>query len=481
VKVITTGSCAFPWPHRAIVGLMVAVLLLTSAVPARAQSQPLPEPYTDLYVVYNTPEPKTFSIEITGQRRHPDGSVDAAIAIRAESLIAYDLEFQQHKTSGTVWEDIDFLPLYPEHTYELASINFEPGGYFTVRGAKFSHREENLTKMTVVQMAILVMHLVGARPPAEWREAPEAVADSFSIVWGPVGAIASGLSALLEMFRTEKDVGKVLTNIGLALGDIPRFPELIASIINLMVKQGPQVTGAVIKNVFAALNVLNLVGNAKRAVDAFDALKSYPDPVEATITLAPVPVTRPARYRVLELGESYQTTLMFHNVGGEPLDPEKGYEMLVLSSGLTIGRVPLARFIRIGEQFQWSIPQIAPPIPGIYQISYQMAIQGVPIGPLVPGEIVVVPRNSGSLTGAINALVEDALRKAGDRFDEVRRDLERRITEAIVTEINRRLEIMLTDLVRRLNEFCGGASAALLWAVGAVWIVRRRRRQDGDR
>jgi hypothetical protein len=461
-----------------IVGLTVVVLLLASAVPARAQSQLLPEPYTDLYVVYNTPEPKTFSIEITGQRRRSDGSVDARIAIRAESLIAYDLEFEQEKTSGAVWEDIDFLPLYPQHTYELASINFQLGGYFVVRGAKFSHKEENLTKMTVVQMAILVMHLVGARPPAEWREAPQAVADSFSIVWGPVGAIASGLSALLEMFREEKDVGKILTNIGLAMGDIPKLPEAIASIINLIVKQGSQVTGAVIKDVFGALNVLNLVGNAKRAADAFNALKSYPDPVEATITLAPVLVARPARYSVLEIGENYQPTLVFHNVGGEPLDPEQGFEMLVLSSGFTIARIPLARFIGIGEQFEWSIPQIAPPMPGIYQISYQMAVRGTPIGPLVPGEIVVVPRNSGSLTGAINALVEDALRKAGDRFDEIRRDLERRITEAIVAEINHRLEIMLTDLMRRLNELCGGAGAALLWAVGAVWIIQRRRRQE---
>jgi len=475
--VIATSSRVFPWSHRMIVGLTVAALLLTAAVPARAQSQPLPEPYTDLYVVYNTPEPKTFSIEITGQRRRSDGSVDARIAIRAESLIAYDLEFQQSKTSGTVWEDIDFLPLYPEHTYELASMNFQPGGYFVVRGAKFSHREENLTKMTVVQMAILVMHLVGARPPAEWREAPAAVADSFSIVWGPVGAVASGLSALLEMFREEKDVGKILTNIGLAMGDIPKLPEALASMINLIVKQGPQVTGALIKDVFKALNVLNLVGNVKRAADAFNALKSYPDPVEATITLAPVPVVRPTRYRVLEVGESYQPTLVFHNVGGEPLDPEKGFEMLVLSSGFTIAHIPLARFIRIGEQFEWSIPQIAPPIPGIYQISYQMAVRGTPIGPLVPAEIVVVPRNSGSLTGAINALVEDALRRAGDRFDEVRRDLERRITEAIVAEINRRLEIMLAELMSKLNELCGGAGAALLWGVGAVWLVQRRRRQ----
>lgn len=474
---IAASSRVIPWFHKMLVGLTVAVLLLTAAVPARARTQPLPEPYTDLYVVYNTPEPKTFSIEITGQRRRADGSVDASIAIRAESLIAYDLEFQQEKTSGSVWEDIDFLPLYPEHTYELASTNFQPGGYFIVRGAKFSHREENLTKMTVVQMAILVMHLVGARPPAEWREAPEAVADSFSIVWGPIGAIASGLSGLLAMLREEKDFGKAFTNIGLAMGDIPRLPEAIASIINLIAKQGSRVTGALIKDVFQALNVLNLVGNVKRAADAFDALKNYPDPVEAIITLAPVPVVRPARYRVLEIGASYQPALVYRNVGGEPLDPEKGFEMLVLSSGFPVARIPLARFIRIGEQFEWSIPQIAPPIPGIYQISYQMAVRGTPIGPLVPAEIVVVPRNSGSLTGAINALVEDAVRKAGDRFDEVRRDLERRITEAIAAEINRRLEIMLSELMSRLNELCGGAGAALLWGVGAVWIIQRRRRQ----
>jgi hypothetical protein len=92
---IVIWSRVFLWSHKMIVGLTVVVLLLASAVPARAQSQLLPEPYTDLYVVYNTPEPKTFSIEITGQRRRSDGSVDARIAIRAESLIAYDLEFEQ--------------------------------------------------------------------------------------------------------------------------------------------------------------------------------------------------------------------------------------------------------------------------------------------------------------------------------------------------------------------------------------------------
>lgn len=471
------GSHVVPWFHKILGVLMVVVLLLAAAVPVRAQSRSLPEPYTDLYVVYNTTEPKTFSIEITGQRRRLDGSVDARIAIRADSLIAYDLEFQQSKTSGAVWENIDFLPLYPGHTYELASINFQPGGYFVVRGVKFGHKKENLTKMTVVQMAILVMHLVGARPPAEWREAPQAVADSFSIVWGPIGAVASGSSALLEMFREEKDVGKMLTNMGLALGEIPMMREAIAKIINLIVKQGPQVTGAIIKGAFDALNVLNLVGNVKRAVDAFNALRSYPELVEARITLAPVPITRPARYRILEIGESYQTKLVFHNVGAEPLDPEKGYEMLVLSNGFVIAHIPLARFVRIGEQFEWSVPHIAPPIPGIYSISYQMALRSVPIGPLVPGEIVVVPRNSDSLTGAINTLVQNALREAGDRFEEVRLDLERRITEAIKAEINRRLEMILNDLVSSLNDLCGGASVMLLWTISAVWIVQRRRQE----
>jgi len=446
----------------------VMTLLLTLATPVRAAPEPLPEPYTDLYVIYSEPNADIISIEIRDQTRLSNGRVRAAIAVRAESLIAYNLTFHEMHSTGEAWEELDFLPLYPGRIYELSTITFEPGGHFTVTATKFGEDESVVPKMTLVQLCILALHLVGAKPPMEWREFPQAVADSFDDVIGPIGAIAGALSAVLEIFSEEPDIGDALLNIADAVDEFTDLSDVIAKGVNLIVKEGPQVTGNMIGNVFKALDVLNIVGNVKRTWDAYRQLKDLPPFAQAKITLAPIVTEWPDRYSVVEINKIYQTRIAFRNVGSELLLPEQGYELLVLWGQFPVGYVPLDRTIRIGQTVYWDVSQRAPPIPGVYRINYQLALGGVPIGSLVPAEIVVVPENSDNLTELINGLVDEARQKAGERFDEIVEELEQRIMEAIIAEIE-----------RRLREICGGTTSAILMAGTAIWLGGRRRRRRG--
>ena len=139
--------------------------------------------------------------------------------------------------------------------------------------------------------------------------------------------------------------------------------------------------------------------------------------------------------------------------------------MLVLLGLFQVARIPLARNVLIGQRVYWDLSQRAPPIPGVYRITYQMALNGAPIGLPVLGEIVVVPENSDDLTSLINALIEETKRTAGERLDEYIEELERRIWEAI-----------LADIERRLREICGGTASVTLLTGITVWFDNWRRR-----
>lgn len=452
------------WLYKLLSVLVVTALLLAVATPIVGASEPLPEPYTDLYVIYSEPNAGIISIELRDQTRLANGSVSASIAVRAESLIAYNLTFDQMYSSGEYWEEIDFLPLYPGRVYELSRITIEPGGYFSVIATKFGEDESVVPKMTLVQLCILALHLVGAEAPMEWSELPQTVLDSFDDVIGPIGSAAGALSAIFEIFSEDPDSGEALLNIADAVVEFTALPDLIAKGVNLIIQEGPEITGDMIKGAFVALDVLNIVGNVKRTWDAFEQLRDFPPRLEAKITLAPVVMQWPDRYRVFEINEAYETRIVLRNVGSEMLLSEQGYELLVLWGQIPVGAVSLDRTIRIGQTVYWDVSQRAPPIPGVYRINYQLALLGVPIGPLIPAEIVVVPENSNNLTELINNLVDEARQEAGERFDEFVEELERQIMEAIIAEIE-----------RRLREICGGTAGAILMAGTAVWLSGRRR------
>jgi hypothetical protein len=261
--------------------------------------------------------------------------------------------------------------------------------------------------------------------------------------------------------KAEPDSGKALKGMSDVVAEVVELPELIAKVINLMVKKG-QVTGKMVENAFG---LLNLATGIKRAFDAYQQLKNLPDPVTATITLAPTVVEWPERYRVFEINASFQTNILFQNAGSEVWLPQD-YELLVLSELFPVARFPLAQHVAVGQPSQWNIPQRAPSVPGIYHLTYQIVHRGVPIGPPVPGEIVVVPEKSSDLQSLINAMIEEARRKAGERFDEYRQDLERRLMQAILAEIE-----------HRLREICGGTGAMLFLGSGVAWWGERRRKR----
>lgn len=455
--------------YKLLSTLAVITLLLTLATPVRAAPEPLPEPYTDLYVIYSEPNADIISIEIRDQTRLSNGRVRAAIAIRAESLIAYNLTFHEMHSTGEAWEELDFLPLYPGRIYELSTITFEPGGHFTVTATKFGEEESVMYKMALVQLCILALHLVGAKPPVEWREFPSAALDAFDDIPVLGGAVAGfGKTVYDRLALEEQDIGEGLMSIAELVVELPKLRDFIAEVVNLIVQEGPKITGDTINSVFKALDVLNIVGNVKRTWDAYRQLKDLPPFAQAKITLAPIVTEWPDRYSVVEINKIYQTRIAFRNVGSELLLPEQGYELLVLWGQLPVGYVPLDRTIRIGQTVYWDVSQRAPPIPGVYRLNYQLALGGVPIGSLVPAEIVVVPENSDNLTELINGLVDEARQNAGERFDEIVEELEQQIMEAIIAEIE-----------RRLREICGGTTSAILMAGTAIWLGGRRRRRRG--
>lgn len=203
-----------------VILLIILSLLLAPVTDAQAATpSSLPEPYTYLYVIYNHPETKTFSIELREQTQNLDGSVTAKIAVRAESLIAYNLTFNESDTNGGYLKDIDFLPLYPSHVYEIATITIKPGGYFTVKGTKFGLDESVLWKMTIIQMCILSMHLVGAKPPVDAYEFWESVPEAFNTVPGLGGTVATFASALFDIFGKEKRPTQALAKLGNVIAD----------------------------------------------------------------------------------------------------------------------------------------------------------------------------------------------------------------------------------------------------------------------
>lgn len=395
-------------------------LLITPVSPLFAANNPPhpAEPFTDLYVVYSHPKEKTFSVELREQTRLPDGSVTARIYVRAESLIAYNLTFDDYQpirdnqdlSLKTGWETETFLPLYPSHVYEIGLVTIEPGGYFSIQGTKGGPEDgSQLTKMRLIQFCILVMHLVGATPPVDTYEFARAVPEAFDDVFGPIGGFASFFSGMFELLGREKDPIKALYDFGQALAEFPGGADLIAKGVNLIAKTGGAITGSIVKKAFDVLTGAAIARNVKRTIDASKQLFDLPDPVMATITLAPIVLQQPERYRVFEINENYQVVAVFQNAGSELWLPEQGYELLVMADRFPFARIPLTRYVARGGEARWELDQRAPPIPGIYPIRYQMALNGVPIGMPVPAEIVVVPEDSDNLQSLIEALVAEAL------------------------------------------------------------------------
>ena len=468
------------------VSLVITMFTSIFTSPAQAQSlaknHTLSEPYKDLYVIYSHPGHELVGVELRNQRQLPNGDVEASISIRGDSLIAYELIFEvncspqstgegQCPSNNTqTWTNVEFLPLYPGRVYDLGNIRIPRGSSFVVKAAKFGLEEDSLGKMTMIQLSLLAVHLVGVTPPIGYHEFPQATIDSFKIVIGPIGAVASTLSAIYKLIFERDDPIGALGDIKDAVLELDSIQELIADVINLIVVNGPKITGGMVGKAFDALNLLKVVGYAERTVEAFNQLRNHPELVTATITLAPEVIEWPDRYRVFEIGEFFETEMTLRNAGGELWGPDQDYALLVMLEKIPIQIVPLDTYVRTGEDALWNIPQRAPPVPGVFRLRYQMTQQGYLIGRIIPAEIVVVPENSSNLRTLIKAMIADAKAETGDRFDELISALERHITEALLAEIE-----------RRLLEICGGTGSIPLILIGFYGWSSWRRKRKHDR
>jgi hypothetical protein len=449
------------WPAKAA----------TTSVTQTATTPPPPEPYELLYVIFNEEDPKTIGIELHNQIRRVDGSISALVSVRADNLIAYNLTFETSDAHSDYLTTMTFLPLYPGHTYEIGTIILEPGGYFEVTATPFGMSSDDVrNKMTVIQLAVLVMHLAGARPPTNVYEGIKAIPDAFEEVWGPIGAIAGFVKAVWEIFETKDASGETLIALGEVIAEAPGGSESLADLVNLItLEAGVKLTSTLIDNIFKAINIFNLIGNVKTAVDAFVQLKTYPVYITATVTPAPEIVQTVDRYQVFELNEPYQVDLAYKNISSEIWEPDADYSLSILVEGIPFFQLPLENLVTRDQIAYWSFRQNAFAVPGIYHITYQMTYNGTLIGKAIPGEIVVVPEKSDSLKDLINGLVEDAFKNVGDQLEQAIKELEFMIAQAIINEIT-----------QRLRELCGGTGLYLSAGLVLYWNVRRSRRKQRE-
>jgi hypothetical protein len=451
--------------------LLALVFLPGTNVHASGTAQETPaEPYSELYVVYNHPEVQTFWIEIRDQNRDPGGSVSAHLYVRADSLIAYNLQFSSTSEDGKYLEGIDFLPLYPGRTYDIGRITINNGEHLEISGTKFGLGDETvMQKMTMVQIAILFIHLVGATPPTNIQEGISELPDAFDDVFlGRIGAIAGFIKTVQEIFSSRNASPETLLDVGETVASTDKGADVIADLVNIFTKPaGIRYHRTLIKSIFTAINIFQYGENVMRSVNAFGQLKNYPDYLTATISIAPRLVQPPSRYRVFELNDLYSVNLSFENLSGGIWRSTEDYQLWVSMDEIPFEKIDLITDIEPAGIATWNFESNAPGIPGIYHISYQMALEGFPIGPKIPAEIVVIPQKSGSLRDIINGLVEDYIQKAGDRFNDYIRELEAKIINAI-----------LKDILDRLSQICGGSGMVAILGITLYRRQKRRRKVD---
>jgi len=444
---------------------MVLALVWGAAPPLSAASPPRPEPATGLYVLYEPHDPPIISIEISNQQRLPlNGGVSATLAVRAESLIAYDLELQASEGASAAWGESDFMPLYPGRVYELGAVRIRPGGEVRVRASKLGATDDRLWKRAAVQLAVLSTYLLGAKPPAglreDWRDAAEAA----DMVEGLFRSGAPTLAGIVALY-SQGDAAQMGSALVAALGAIDNWPGKVAAAANLILQRGDVLSGPAVQ---AGWSAVERQLNGSRLDEPLRQLREYPASVMATVTLAPVASVAAPRYRVVRAEARYHTTVEVQNIGSRAWPAGEEYELLVLANGAPLARQGLAAATPQGAVVRWELDQRAPAETGLYRLAYQMAWRGWPIGPAIPGEIIVVGGTEPGMWSDLRALAEEGRLRLGELLSRRPGDAGKRSWVGLWQEID-----------RRLRELCAGTFGALaMTGAAAGWGSRRRKRHD---
>lgn len=89
-----------------------------------------------------------------------------------------------------------------------------------------------------------------------------------------------------------------------------------------------------------------------------------------------------------------------------------------------------------GHYIEWSVPLKAPDKPGIYRTTWQFSYRGVPAGPPISADLIVIPaETTDAFRAAIRTLFNQAVRNARHKFAEVEAELKEVIEDFVTVRV----------------------------------------------
>ena len=441
----------------------IAILLIASVLtaPLHADS-PIPEPKY-LQVLGDPRSDDILLVEPRDEVRQGQ-LVSADLFVRTDKLIAYGLTFRQQGVAPEWLAHTAFVPLYPKNTYYLGNFTFQPDGSITITGDKLGYSVQDNSLMVITNLAVLVMHLVGAKPPVDSLSGLAAVMQSVSVIPGPVGT-AGTFGVLMTDIAQDAKPTKIAQDIVETVSDVKQVPEWVAALINELMKED-FIDGA---EVSATLSSLKLLLNCRDVVDALEQLSTLPRHTEIKIVVRPMPPELIAQsdYPIVEVCSESVIWFELQNVGFTTWRAGQDF-MLVNTNGQPLGcprELKLEHDIPVSASTRWSLPIRAPCVPGVYRTEWQMRQGGRAFGPVLAAEIIVIPRNSDNLSSVISEMMEDARHNVSDQFDEAWKATRQDIEDLILTELERQVSDLLHNL-------CGGQIALGLLAAFGIYCAR---------
>jgi len=425
-----------------------------------------------LEVTYSPDKPRIISVEIDNERLNPDDSITANISIKAETLIAYDITFSHNGDPESWLNNLTFLPLYPLNTYDLGSVTFKRGSSIIVAADKFGKSGEEAAYMVIIDLAVLVMHVIGEIPPTTWDQARAAISKAITLL--PLGSkvmLLAKANLLMAHISEGESPTTILLDFESILETLTGVPEVIAELINSSFEDISIVAG----DVAAALKAGKLLLNIPKVAGAIGDLLTAPAHAEAIISPFAMIVELPD-FPVLQPGEKGTIHFDIQNIGAYTW--QSGEYALKNVGGNSLGAMsPQALAIDVppGYFARWELAITAPSAPGVYRTEWQMTHGETLFGPVMFCEVIVIPEGSGDLGELIEQLIEELKQRAEERFEQEWEKLRERIEELIQRELERLWREFWESLFRQ----CCGANvvAPVALLLGAWGISHKRRRR----
>jgi N-acetylmuramoyl-L-alanine amidase len=135
---------------------------------------------------------------------------------------------------------------------------------------------------------------------------------------------------------------------------------------------------------------------------------------------------------------------------------------------------PLPQVVQAGEMVTWdAVPATAPETAGIYRQKWQLYKGETPLGEEATVIVIVVPQQAVDLKEEIESKIDELRQQGQQHLEEQLEQLRQQIMDAV--------EQKLTEwLTNAIHSVCGGDSAVVALAAGAVFLKLRRKNRGRD-